>query len=102
MKSQNIRLLSLILALGIRSIYGIAQGMPTPTELLECLLFKSMNTSVADVPGKSKIFPVYKSWGFTEKYKYRRSSVSKIPNPAGRSTDNVYEEQAPSLIHMAC
>ena len=41
MKSQNIRLLSLILALGIPSIYGIVQGMLTPTELLECLLFKS-------------------------------------------------------------
>ena len=53
MKSQKIRLLSLILALNIPSIYGIVQEMPTPTELLECLWFKSMNTSVADVPGKS-------------------------------------------------
>ena len=53
MKSQNTRFLCLILALGIPTIYGIVQEMPTPTELLECLLFKSMNTSVADVPGKS-------------------------------------------------
>lgn len=42
----------LILALGLPAIFGLVQEIPNPAELLECFWYKSLNTSVADVPGK--------------------------------------------------
>lgn len=44
--------ISLILAIGLPAIFGLVQEIPTPADLLECFWYKSLNTSVADVPGK--------------------------------------------------
>ncbi|XP_011434015.3 tyrosinase-like protein 2 [Magallana gigas] len=52
MKNPNHQIISLVLAVCLPSVYGIVQKIPTPTDVLECFFYKSLNTSVAEVPGK--------------------------------------------------
>ncbi|XP_061174545.1 tyrosinase-like protein 2 [Saccostrea echinata] len=52
MEGQQSLNILLVLALGLPSALGLVQEIPIPTDLEECLLYKSLNVSVADVPGK--------------------------------------------------
>ncbi|XP_052696518.1 uncharacterized protein LOC128175137 [Crassostrea angulata] len=52
MYNKKYHLFSAALAVCLPFIFGIVQEKPTPRELQECFFFKSLNTSVAEVPGK--------------------------------------------------
>ena len=52
MYNKKYYLFSAALAVCLPFIFGIVQEKPTPRELQECFFFKSLNTSVAEVPGK--------------------------------------------------